>query len=184
MFCAADVAPLRPSELAAAIVFVINAALFFHTCSAGDIIMARSIIGVIVGYVAMFILNFCVFVGLYAVVGPENAFKPHRYLASNRWILMVVVATFITAVIAGLICAAIAKGGKAPLALAVLIIVLGWLLAVPAIMKARANADMVRMGDVPSMEAAQKAFWPVWTPFALPVIQGIGALVGGKLRRR
>ena len=146
--------------------------------------MARSIIGVIVGYVAMFIINFGVFVGLYAVVGPENAFKPHRYLASNRWILMSVVATFITAIIAGLICAAIAKGGKAPLALAILIIVLGWLLAVPAVMKAKRNADMIRLGGVPSMEAAQKAYWPTWTPFALPLIQGIGAVIGGKLKRR
>jgi len=146
--------------------------------------MARSIIGVIVGYVTMFLLNFGVFVGLYAVVGPDNAFKPHRYLASNRWILMVVVATFITALIAGFICALIAKGGKAPLALAILIIVMGWLLAVPAMMKARANADMIRMGDVPSMEAAQKAYWPIWTPFAFPVIQAIGAVVGGKLKKR
>jgi hypothetical protein len=157
--------------------------VIFDSVNPGDI-MARSIIGVIVGYVTMFILNFCVFVGLYAVVGPENAFKPHRFLASNRWILMAVVATFITAIIAGLICAAIAKGGKAPLALAILIIVLGWLLAVPAMMKARTNADMIRMGDVPSMEAAQKAYWPIWAPFALPVIQGIGAVIGGKLRRR
>jgi hypothetical protein len=158
--------------------------VIFKLVHPGEGIMARSIIGVIVGYVAMFIINFAVFVGLYAVVGPENAFKPHRYLASNRWILMSVVATFITAIIAGLICAAIAKGGKAPLALAILIIVLGWLLAVPAVMKAKKNADMIRLGDVPSMEAAQKAYWPIWTPFALPVIQGIGAVIGGKLRRR
>jgi undecaprenyl pyrophosphate phosphatase UppP len=146
--------------------------------------MARSIIGVIVGYVTMFILNFCIFVGVYTVIGPDNAFKPHRFLASNRWILMTVVATFITAIIAGLICAAIAKGGKAPLALAILIIVFGLLLAIPAVMKGKANADMIRMGNVPSMEAAQKAYWPVWTPFALPLIQGIGAVIGGKLKRR
>jgi hypothetical protein len=97
---------------------------------------------------------------------------------------MAAVATFITAIIAGFICALIAKGGKAPLALAILIIVLGWLLAVPAVMKGRANADMIRMGDVPSMEAAQKAYWPIWAPFALPLIQGIGAVIGGKLKRR
>ena len=146
--------------------------------------MARSIIGVIVGYVTMFIINFAFFVGVYAVIGPDNAFKPHRFLASNRWILIAFAGTFVTAIIAGLICAAIAKGGKAPLALAVLILVLGWLLAVPAVMKAQKNVDMIRMGDVPSMEAAGKAFYPIWVPFAFPVIQGIGAVIGGKLRRR
>ena len=146
--------------------------------------MARTIIGVIVGYVTMFILNFCVFVGLYAVVGPDNAFKPHRYLASNRWIAMSAALIFITAIIAGLICALIARGGKAPLALAVVVIVLGFLLAIPAVMKARANADVIRMGDVPSMEAAQRAYWPIWTPFTFPIISAIGGIIGGKLKRR
>ena len=146
--------------------------------------MARSIIGVIVGYVGMFILNFCLFVGLYAVVGPDNAFKPHRYLASNRWIAMSAAGLFITAIIAGLVCAAIAKGGKAPLALAVVVIVLGFLLAIPAVIKARQNADMIRMGPVPSMEAAQKAYWPIWTPFTFPIISAVGVIVGGKLKRR
>jgi hypothetical protein len=146
--------------------------------------MARTIIGVIVGYIAMFILNFCVFVGLYAVVGPDNAFKPHRYLASNRWIAMSAALIFITAIIAGLICAVIARGGKAPLALAVVVIVLGFLLAIPAVMKARANADVIRMGDVPSMVAAQRAYWPIWTPFIFPIISAIGVIIGGKLKRR
>ncbi len=146
--------------------------------------MARSIIGVIVSFVTMFILNILVFVGLYVVVGADNAFKPHRFLASNRWILMSVIATFITAIIAGLICAAIAKGGKAPLALAVVIIVVGCLGGLRAVTKARANADLIRLGNVPSREAAQKAYWPIWVPFAFPVIQGIGAVIGGKLRRR
>ena len=146
--------------------------------------MARTIIGVIVGYVAMFILNFCLFVGLYAVVGENNAFKPHRFLASNRWIAMSCVGILITAIIAGLICAAIAKGGKAPLALAVVVIVLGVLLAIPAVFKARKNADLIRISPVSSMEAAEKAYWPIWTPFAFPFISAVGVVVGGKLKRR
>jgi magnesium-transporting ATPase (P-type) len=146
--------------------------------------MARSIIGVIVGYIGMFILNFCVFVGLYMLVGPNNAFKPHRYLASSRWIAMSFAATFVTAIIAGLICAAIAKGAKAPLVLALVVIVLGLLLAIPSVMKARANADLIRMGDVPSMEAAQKAYWPIWVPFTFPITSAIGVIIGGKLKRR
>src|SRR5437660_9932422 len=100
--------------------------------------MARSIIGVIVGYVAMFVLNFLGFVTLYAVMGPSNAFRPASYLASNRWMAITTVIIFITAIIAGLICAAIAKGGKAPLALAIVVVVLGMLLAIPTVMKAQA----------------------------------------------
>src|ERR1043165_4613649 len=120
--------------------------------------MVRTIIGVIVGYVAMFILNFCGFVTLYAVLGPEQAFEPGLYLASTKWIAISFVIILITGTIAGLICAAIAKGGKAPLALAVVVIVLGLLLAIPGTMKGKANAKLVRAGDVPQMEAAGKAY--------------------------
>ena len=146
--------------------------------------MARAIIGVVVGYVVMFILNFLGFVTLYAVIGPDQAFEPGRYLASNKWIAISFVIIFITGIIAGLVCAAIAKGGKAPFALAIVVIVLGLLLAIPAMMKAQANAKLVRGGNVPQMEAAQKAYWPTWTPFTFPIISAIGVLIGGKLKRR
>ncbi|HMH42780.1 MAG TPA: hypothetical protein VK557_04810 [Pyrinomonadaceae bacterium] len=146
--------------------------------------MAKGIIGVIVGYIVMFILNFLGFVTLYAVIGPHQAFKPGLYLASNRWIAISFVIIFITAIIAGLICAAIAKGGKGPLALAIVVIALGLLLAIPGTMKGQANAKLVRAGDVPQMEAAQKAYWPIWTPFTFPFISAIGVLIGGKLKRR
>src|SRR5205807_7356699 len=146
--------------------------------------MARSIVAVIVGYVVMFILNFLGFVALYAVIGPTQAFQPGLYLASNKWIAISFVIIFITGTIAGLICAVIAKAGKAPLALAIVVVVIGLLLAIPAVMKAPANAKLVRTGDVPSMEAAKKAYWPTWTPFTFPIISAIGVLLGGKLKRR
>jgi hypothetical protein len=132
----------------------------------------------------MFVLNFLGFVTLYAVVGETQAFKPRTYLASNRWIAMSFAFIFVSAIIAGLICAVIAKGGKANLALAVVIIVLGFLLAIPAVMKAKANAGMVRTGNTPQMEAAQKAYWPIWTPFTFPLISAVGVLIGGRLKKR
>jgi hypothetical protein len=146
--------------------------------------MARSIIAVIVSYIIMFVLNIIGFVTLYAVVGETQAFKPRVYLASNRWIAMSFAFLFVTAIIAGLICAVIAKGGKANLALAVVIIVLGFLLAIPAVMKAKANAGMVRTGPTPQMEAVQKAYWPIWTPFTFPIISALGVLIGGRLKKR
>ena len=146
--------------------------------------MVRSIIAVIVSYISMFVLNFLGFVGLYAIVGPSHAFRPRLYLASNRWILMGVAVMFVSGIIAGLICAAIARGRKATLALAGLILVVGLLLAIPSVMKSRANAGMVRVGDVTSMEAMEKASWPVWAPLVFPFVSAVGALVGGKLKKR
>ena len=146
--------------------------------------MVRSIIAVIVSYISMFVLNFLGFVGLYTVIGPSQAFRPRSFLASNRWIAMAFAIMLVTGIIAGLICAAIARGRKSTFALAVLILVVGLMLAIPAVMKSKANAGMARVGDVPAMEAAEKAYWPVWAPFAFPFVSAIGALVGGKLKKR
>ena len=121
--------------------------------------MARAIIGVIVGYIGMFILNFLGFVTLYAVIGPEQAFEPGLYLASTKWIAISFVIILITGTIAGLICAAIAKGGKAPLALAIVVVVLGLLLAIPGTMKGQANAKLVRLSLPKLAPGTYKVVW-------------------------
>ena len=145
--------------------------------------MARAIVGVIVGYVLMFLLNFAGFVTMYAVMGPERAFEPGLYLASTTWIAVAFIMFLISGAIAGVVCAVIAKGGRAPLVLAIVVVALGLALAVPAMLKANVNSKLVRTGEVPSMQAAQLAYWPVWCPFAFPFISAIGEMVGGKLKR-
>ena len=87
-------------------------------------------------------------------------------------------------IIGGLICALIAKGGRAPLALAIIVIVLGFVVAVLDMNKGKLNAGMVRTAGTPQMEAIQKAFWPVWVPFTFPITGAIGVLIGGRLKRR
>jgi hypothetical protein len=145
--------------------------------------MARTIIGVIVGYVLMFILNICAFVTMYAVLGQDQSFEPGLYLASTKWIVGTFVICLITGTIAGLICAVIARGGRSSLVLAAVVIVLGLLLAIPGMMKGQINSKLVRSGDTPSMQAAQLAYYPAWCPFAFPFLSAIGVLVGGKLKR-
>src|SRR6266581_3952771 len=146
--------------------------------------MLRSVLGVIIGYIVMFILNVAAFMTIYTIVGANWSFKPGSYQASTRWTVMQFAVVLVTAIIAGLICAVIAKGGKAPLALAVVVLVLGFLLAIPSVIKHKNNANLVRVGNVSSAEAARLAYWPVWTPFAFPIVGAIGVLIGGKLKRR
>lgn len=145
--------------------------------------MVRAILAVIVSYIAMFVLTFAAFTCAYFILGADQAFKPKLFLASNRWIALSFVVYLVVAVIGGFICAAIAKGGKAPLVLAALVLVVGLLLAIPAVAKQRANAKMVRAGSTSNIEAMQKAFWPTWVPFTFPFVGAIGVLVGGKLKR-
>jgi hypothetical protein len=146
--------------------------------------VARTISGIIVGYVLMFLLNFAGFVTMYVMLGPEGSFEPGLYLASTKFIAVAFVMILITGAIAGLVCAVIANGGRAPLALAGAALVIGLLLAIPATMKAQISSRRVRAGDVPTMEAGQLAYWPVWCPFAFPFMSAAGILIGGKLKRK
>ena len=146
--------------------------------------MARSIIAVIVSYILMFVLVFIGFTCLYMLMGADWSFKPGSFHASNRWIAASFALNLVVAIIAGLACAVIAKGGKAPLVLAAVVFGLGLLLAIPSMIAHEANANLVRAGNVSQVDAMQKASEPVWVPFTFPIVGAIGVLVGGKLRRR
>jgi len=146
--------------------------------------MARSIIAVIVGYLVMFVLQVAAFMTIYTLVGADWSFKPASYQASTRWTVMQFVVIGVTAIIAGLICAIIAKGGKAPLALAAVVLVLGFGLAVLGTTLRPADTHEVRTGNVSNMEAMSKARHPVWVVFLGPVVAAVGVVIGGKLKRR
>ncbi|PYS21466.1 MAG: hypothetical protein DMF72_17270 [Acidobacteria bacterium] len=146
--------------------------------------MGRSILAVVVSYIGMFVLAFIAFTCAYLIVGSEVAFKPGIYEASTRWIGIAFVINIVVSIIGGIICALIAKGGRAPLALAIVVVVLGFVVAVLDMNKGKTNAGMVRTASTPQMEAIQKAFWPVWVPFTFPITGAIGVLIGGKLKRR
>jgi hypothetical protein len=144
--------------------------------------MARAIVAVIVSYILMFVFTFLAFTCMYLMLGVDGAFKPGTYDASTRWLAISFGVYLVIAIIGGLICALIAKGGRAPVALAIVVLVLGLLLAIPAIMKAK--PDMVRSGSVSNIEAMQKARQPIWTPLLFPFIGAAGVIIGGKLKRR
>ena len=146
--------------------------------------MLRSVLAVIVGYIVMFILNVAAFMTIYTIVGPDWSFRPGSYQASTRWTVMQFAVVLITAIIAGLICAAIAKGGKAPLALAVVVLVLGLGMAAAATALRPADTHEVRVGNVSNMDAMNKARHPTWVMFLGPFIGAVGVVIGGKLRRR
>ena len=146
--------------------------------------MLRSVLAVIVSYIVMIILAVLAFTTIYTLVGADWSFKPGSYQASTRWTVMQFVVTLVTGSIAGLICAVIAKGGKAPLALAAVVLALGFLFGVLGTALRPADTHEVRTGDVPNMEAMSKARHPTWVMFLGPFIGAVGVVIGGKLRRR
>jgi magnesium-transporting ATPase (P-type) len=146
--------------------------------------MVRSVLGVIVGYIVMFILQVASFMTIYTLMGADWSFKPASYQASTQWTVMQFGVILVTTIIAGLVCAMIAKGGKAPLVLAALVLVLGLALAFASTALRPADTHELRTGNVPNMEAMNKARHPSWVVFLGPVIGAVGILIGGKLKRR
>ena len=146
--------------------------------------MVRSVIAVIASYVLMLVLQVATFMTVYTVMGANWSFKPRAFQASTRWTLMQFAVVLVTAAIAGFVCAIISKSGKAPLALAGLVLLLGLALGATKVMTQPADTHEVRFGPVSNTEAMQKARHPSWVIFLGPFIGAAGVVIGGKLKRR
>ena len=145
--------------------------------------MARSILAVVAGYATLALFIFVSFTLLYLVLGADRSFEPGSYDASTLWVLTSFPLGVAASVAAGYVCAAIARGGRAPQVLAGLVLVLGLLFAIP-VLRAADTALPARAGDVPNMEAMQQARQPKWVALVNPFIGAVGVLVGAGLRRR
>jgi hypothetical protein len=145
--------------------------------------MARSIIGVIVGYVVLFALEVAAFIEIYSVMGADWSFKMASYQPSTRWTLVQFIVVFVTAVVGGLVCQLIAGKGKSPLVLAGVVVVIG--LTLGAMINSNSSADTRKMGtqNIPAMEAMRKAQHPVWVVLANSFLAAVGVIVGGSLKR-
>jgi hypothetical protein len=144
--------------------------------------MLRSVLGVIVAFILLAILQVASFMTMYGLLGADWSFKPGSFQPSIRWTAMQFLIIFVTSIIAGLICAAIAKRGKAPLALAAVVLVLGLGAAVLRT-SLRPDTHEVRIGSVSQKDARDKARHPMWVVFLGPFIGAVGVVIGGKLKR-
>lgn len=144
--------------------------------------MVRTIVGVIVGYVVMALLVFLAFSLAYLAMGANSAFKPGSFDPSLRWVVISFFLAFIAALVGGYTCAMIAKTKRAAQVLAGIVVVLGVLVAIPALTSTDTRPN-VRMGDVPNMEAMQKARTPGWVVLMNPLIGAVGVIVGAGLQR-
>jgi MFS family permease len=144
--------------------------------------MVRSIVGVIVGYIVMFILQVAILSVIYSMAGLD-ALKLESFDPSIQWIVMLVAVIFAICIIAGLVCALIARGGKAPLALAVVVLVLGMAASAVAISKETQRISTVPAPGVHNITVTWQAQSP-WLIFLTPVIEAIGVVIGGKIKRQ
>jgi hypothetical protein len=146
--------------------------------------MGRTVVSVIAGYVTMFVFVFVMFTVAYLALGADRAFKPGTYDVSGAWIVVSIIVGLVAAVLGGAVCATIAKNPKAPVFLAVVVVILGVLFALPTLMSPDSGPPEIRTGDVGNTEAMSNARSPTWMNLLNPVLGAVGVLIGGRMRRR
>jgi hypothetical protein len=143
--------------------------------------MLRASASVIVGCIAMFVLIVLTISAVQLALGDERVFKPGSYDVPTTIMVLGLVLRAGAAVVGGLVCRAIARSARAPMALVGLVLVLG---VVGAVMN-RTKADPgPRVGAVTPWEAAAKVRRPDWYAFALPLIEAVGVMGGARCSRR
>lgn len=145
--------------------------------------MARKIIGVIVGYVAMAATIFITFTLLYLILGAEGSFQPGNFQASTTWLVLSTILGLIAAVIGGLVCVIIARDKKVGIWLAGLVLVLGIILAIPSLNVPEEETNKVREGYVDNMEAMQNAKQPPAALILNPILGALGVIAGSRLKK-
>ncbi len=143
--------------------------------------MARKIIGLIAGYIAMAIFLFVTFSILYSVLGADGSFKPGSFQISTNWAVFSIILTFLGAIDGGVVCMLIAKHKGTVLVLAAFILVVGIASAVPKLVSPESAANKIRIGNVTNLEAMQNAEQPVSILLINPVLSAAGIFLGGSL---
>lgn len=143
--------------------------------------MLKKILGIVVGYVAFFLVAFAAYSAAFSGLGPERVFEPGTYTLSGMWIGLVIAITFIAGLIGGLTCAAISKSRTAGLVFALIMFVLTLVFELPNLMKDR--TPVARTGDVSNMEDMWKAPPPAWLGVLLPFLAGAAVLMGTRMKK-
>ena len=145
--------------------------------------MGKKIAALVVGYVAMSAFVFVAFALAYLALGTDGAFKPGSYEISTIWMVLSVIIGLVGATIGGLVCVLIAKDCSPVKWLAGVVLVLGFLFAIPVLTADNEDTPKVRTDDVPAMEAMQNAKQPGWVALLNPLLGAAGVMLGGALKK-
>jgi hypothetical protein len=145
--------------------------------------MLKSILAIIVSYIALFVIFMVIFTGLYFALGVERVFQTDSYEVSMLWIVLTLVIGFLVSIFSGYLCAAISKSWRTCQVFA-LIVFLVSLIQCWSALKRNPEAPNTRAGEVGMFEAMSLAVSPFWLHLVNPVLCGAGVLIGARMKRR
>ena len=145
--------------------------------------MLKSILAIIVSYLALFILFMAISTGCYFALGIERVFQPDSYEVSTLWVILTLVIAFLVTMFAGYLCATLSKNWRTCQVFALIVFLLALWQCLSG-MKRDSEGPNVRAGDVTYLEAIGHAVTPMWFHFVNPIVNGAGILLGARMRRR
>lgn len=147
--------------------------------------MPRGLGAVVVGFLAMMLLVFVLFSVAYTVMGEDRAFFPGLFAVTPLWSLVTLEINLVGGLVAGELCVVVSRGPKAPFVLAMAVLLLGVVSALPSV-RAAGAPHLRRPAGVGPMEALAMARQPAWLLALTPVAGALGVLLGARawLRRR
>ena len=143
--------------------------------------MLRIVLGIVAGYVFIFVFIVSAFSALYAVMGAETAYKPGSFEVSMTWIIPAFALGIIASLGAGWICFLVSKSKIAVKILAGIVLVMGMAGAVGQLVSEKPAE--ARTGEVDGATAMSKSVSPVWVNTANSFFVAFGVLVGGNLKK-
>jgi heme/copper-type cytochrome/quinol oxidase subunit 3 len=142
--------------------------------------MLRSIVGMIVGYVALSLFFFATFAGAYFVLGVERIFQSDSYEVTPLWWVFSAAISLGGSVLAGYVCAAISKSQRTCQLFAGITLVILILFCIP---KMRDRTLHLRAGEVSYMDAMRLTEMPIWMHLLNPVLGALGVLLGAGMKK-
>ena len=140
--------------------------------------MIRFIVAIVIGYVVMLLVVIGVFAAASPLVGVDRLFEPGSYQAGRGWIVLSLGIALVAAMTAGSLCARIAPATAAPLWLAAVVLVLGGLMAIPALTSEGASRGGPRPPGITMSDAMAHAEQPLWVALLNPLVGAAGVLIG------
>lgn len=140
--------------------------------------MVRFVAAIVIGYLVMLFVVFCMFALAYPLVGVDLLFQPGSYQAAAGWITLSLVFGMMAAMSAGQAATRIAPDTQAPMWLSAIVLVLGLLMAVPVVMSANYTRGGKRPANVSMSDVMAHAEQPLWAALLNPLVCAAGVLIG------
>ncbi len=142
--------------------------------------MGKRIAGIVAGYVAMMAFVFGLMSLGWVAVGAEGAFAPGVFVTTPLWHAITLAVATVAAIGGGRVARRIGGDRETVVGLAILVVVLGVVFAIPVVTADPALALTPRPDGLAMMDAVKQAQQPAWIAIANPIIGAIGAMLGGR----